>query len=128
MPKISKTYQKTTKAYFIFLIIRSTISIDFWYLTINYWNRSNIFHIYDQKLNIFWTRSFNLVHCDRIMNNSFFLHHEHFILALLSDKRKVKRQQGKELIMQARNVAIRRARLKWAILKFWGNFVCLLKV
>lgn len=36
------------------------------------------------------------------MNNSFFLHPEHLILALLSDKRKMKRKQGKQLVMKAR--------------------------
>ena len=38
----------------------------------------------------------------RMMNNCFFLHVEHFILALLSDERRPKRRLGKKLILQAR--------------------------
>ena len=39
---------------------------------------------------------------DRIEWNSYFLHYEHLILALLSDPRKDKRKKGKKLIMDAR--------------------------
>ena len=39
---------------------------------------------------------------ERIEWNSYFLHYEHLILALLSDTRKEKRKRGKKLIMDAR--------------------------
>ena len=43
---------------------------------------------------------------ERIEFNSYFLNYEHLILALLTDKRKVKRKLGKKLIMDARQQVI----------------------
>ena len=56
---------------------------------------------YFQNDNIGWE-----IFIDRILNNSYFLNQEHFILALLSDERKPKRKLGKKLAMEARKQTI----------------------